>query len=75
MRCMHLNRNGGQCTAEAVGGVDFCADHYSVPDAILESEIGQAKSRIPYVYRLAALALLLIFLFNAYQTLQRWLGH
>ncbi len=73
MRCLHLNRSGWQCPAETVEGSDFCADHLSIPDSIPDPDNGKAKGRIPYIYRLAALALLLIFLFNAYQTLRQWL--
>ncbi|MEE8178139.1 MAG: hypothetical protein V3T65_09115 [Acidobacteriota bacterium] len=48
----------------------FCAAHS--PDRKLESpEPGNSR---PAIYRLVALFLLLIFLFNAYQTVLGWLG-
>lgn len=50
-------------------GRDFCEAHRSIPDP----DIAEGKGRIPYIYRLAALVLLLMFLFNAYQTFRQWL--
>lgn len=70
MRCVHLNRQGEQCRDRALEGKDFCAYHYR----ILEGEEPEDTSRFPLIYRMAALALLLIFLFQAYQTLRAWLG-
>ena len=70
MRCMHLDRSGWQCPAEALEGTEFCADH----TRFLDSEASESRSRYPFLYRLAALALLLLFLLNAYQTVLSWLG-
>ena len=67
MRCMHLDRSGRQCPAEAREGTQFCPDHTPFSDPEHES------SGRPLVYRLAALALLLIFLYNYYQTVLGWL--
>ena len=67
---MHLNRSGWQCPAEALEGTEFCADH----TRFLDSEPSESPSRYPHLYRLAALALLLLFLLNAYQTVLSWLG-
>ncbi len=70
MRCVHLNRLGRQCSAEALPEDMFCAAHS--PNRKLESpEPGNSR---PAIYRLVALFLLLIFLFNAYQTVLGWLG-
>ena len=38
------------------------------------SEETEPNSDRPLLYRLAAFVLLLIFLFNAYQTVRAWLG-
>ena len=70
VRCMHLDRRGWQCSAEALEGSAFCAVHRPFIDAV-ETE---PKSGRPLLYRLAAFALLLIFLFNAYQTVRARLG-
>ena len=70
MRCVYLNRRGEQCPAEAVDGNEFCADHRP----FLDAEETEPKNARPLLYRLAALVLLLIFLFNAYQTVRAWLG-
>lgn len=70
MRCMHLDRGGWQCPAEALEGRDFCVDHLPV----LEAAWLEHSRRYPLPYRLAALVLLLIFLLNAYQTVSSWLG-
>ncbi|MBI1955173.1 MAG: hypothetical protein HYS38_02155 [Acidobacteria bacterium] len=67
---MHLDRKGWQCSAEALEGSGFCADHRPLFDA----EETEPKSGRPLLYRLAALILLLIFFFNAYQTVRAWLG-
>lgn len=69
LRCMHLDRSGWQCPAEAREGTEFCADH----TPFLEPEHESRRSR-PLIYRLAALALLLIFLYNYYQIVLGWLG-
>lgn len=70
MRCMHLDRRGWQCSAEALEGSEFCADHRP----FLGAEETEPNSGRPLLYRLAAFVLLLIFLFNAYQTVRAWLG-
>lgn len=59
---MHLDNSGRQCPFEPVEGTDFCADH----TRFLDSENESAR-RTPFVYRLVALTLLLIFLYNYYQ--------
>ena len=71
MRCVHLNRIGEQCRDQALEGKDFCAYHCR----ILEGEEPEEKSPFPLIYRLAALALLLIFLISAYQRVRTWLGY
>ena len=68
MRCMHLDRSGWQCPLVAREGTEFCPDHTPFLDADPESRGGR-----PLVYRLAALALLLIFLYNYYQIVLGWL--
>ncbi len=70
MRCVHLNRLGRQCPAEALPEDMFCAAHS--PDRELESP--EPDERRPGIYRLVALLMLLIFLFNAYQTVLGWMG-
>ena len=70
MRCLYLYQSGSQCPVEAIEASEFCADHYSNPD----SEGAEAANNIPWVYRLTAFLLLLIFLAKAYQTLLRWMG-
>jgi hypothetical protein len=62
VRCMHLDESGGQCPMEAVEGTQLCADH----TRFLDSESEPAR-RTPLLYRLVALTLLLIFLYNYYQ--------
>jgi len=49
---------------------EFCPDH----TRFLDPEWPEPRSRYPFRYRLAALALLLLFLFEAYQTVRSWLG-
>jgi hypothetical protein len=67
MRCMHLYASGSQCPLVAKEGAEFCADHlrFLEPDA-------EPESRLPLTYRLTALALLLIFLYNYYQIVLGW---
>ena len=74
MRCLHLGRSGWQCPAEAIEGSDFCADHYSVPDSVLDPDAVDDRNRRPYIYQLAAFLLLLIFLANYYQTIRQLWG-
>ncbi len=70
MRCIELDRTGRQCPAEALEGTEFCAAHLR----ILEPDALESSPRRPYLYRLAAFLLLLIFLLNGYQALREWLG-
>ena len=70
MRCVHLDRSGWQCPREARERAEFCADH----TRFLDPEWPESRSRYPLRYRLAALALLLLFLFEGYQTVLSWLG-
>lgn len=68
MRCMHLDSSGLQCPLEAVEGAEFCADHTRFVDP--DSGSNQGASLL---YRLTALALLLLFLYNYYQIVLGWL--
>jgi hypothetical protein len=68
LRCMHLHPSGQQCPLVAEEGSEFCADHTQ----FLEPDAG-SDSRLPFTYRLTALALLLIFLYSYYQTVLGWL--
>ena len=70
MRCVHLNRLGRRCSAEALPEDVFCAAHS--PDRELGSP--EPDNSRPAIYRVVAFLLLLIFLFNAYQTVLEWLG-
>ena len=70
MHCIHLDKRGWQCPAEALEGSEFCAGHRPFFDA----EETEPNSSRPLLYRLAAFVLLLIFLFNTYQTVCAWLG-
>ena len=81
MRCVHLNRVGEQCRDQALEGRQLCPFHARIledddPDRRLESMAGRGEStsRFPLIYRLAAVALLLIFLLDAFRTLRSWLG-
>jgi len=76
MRCVHLNRIGEQCRDQALEGRQFCAYHSRIledydPDRTMQTLSGKREgmSRFPLIYRLAALALLLLFLVNACHTL------
>ena len=66
---MHLAQSGRQCPLEALEGTEFCADH----TRFLEAE-NESGSHTPLVYRLTALALLLLFLYNYYQIVLGWLN-
>ena len=68
MRCMHLNDAGWQCPMEAVEGTEFCADHTRFLDPDNEPD----KST-PLLYRVTALVLLVLFLYNYYQIVLGWL--
>ena len=81
MRCVHLNRVGEQCRDQALEGRQLCAYHARILEdddpeerrAAL-SGAGDHSSRFPLIYRLAALALLLIFLLDGFSALRTWLG-
>ena len=70
MRCVHLNRLGRQCSAEAFPEDVFCIRH--LPGQKTGSL--EPTNRLRALYRLVALFLLFIFIFNAYQTVLGWLG-
>ena len=59
---MHLDDSGRQCPMESVDGTTLCADH----TRFLDPE-NEPYRRTPFIYRLVALTLLLIFLYNYYQ--------
>jgi hypothetical protein len=82
VRCVHLNEVGLQCPEQALEGKEFCPYHTRIPEdpdpegsAWVVSDRREGTSRVPVVYRLAALILLLIFALNAYRTLRSWLGY
>ena len=66
---MHLDQSGYQCP-DGGGGreAEFCADH----TRFLDPE-NQSYKPTPLLYRLTALALLLLFLYNYYQIVLGWL--
>ncbi len=71
MRCVRLNRIGEQCPDQALAGKKYCPYHSRIledhdPDHHLDRTAG-SLSRFPTVFRLAAIALLLIFLYAAFQ--------
>lgn len=69
MRCMHLDESGRQCPMEAMEETTFCPDHTKFLDPENDPD-----RRTPFIYRLVALTLLLIFLYNYYQViLSGWL--
>ncbi len=79
VRCVRLNRIGEQCRDQTLEGRRLCSYHSRIledhdPDRRLEALAGSRISRFPVVYRLATIALLLIFLYAAFQTALRWLG-
>jgi hypothetical protein len=59
---MHLDDSGRQCPMEAVEETQLCAAHTRFVD--LDNE---PSRRTPLLYRLVALVLLLLFLYNYYQ--------
>ena len=79
MRCVHLNRAGEQCRDPALEDSQLCPYHARIledhdPDGRLEVIEGSGRtSRFPLIYRLAAIALLLLFLLQGYQTVLSWL--
>ena len=54
---------------ESVEGTQLCADHTRFLDPDNETD-----TRTPLLYRLTALALLLVFLYNYYQIVLGWLA-
>lgn len=80
MRCVHLNRAGRQCGNQALEGGQFCALHSPMLEndnpqnrvSALEDD-ADSGAHFPLVYRLAALALLLLFLLQGYQAIRSWL--
>ena len=50
-------------------GKDFCADHHP----ILRILTPEANPNRPLIYRIAALVLLFIFLYNGYRILMQWM--
>ena len=81
MRCVHLNRVGEQCRDQALDGRQLCPYHARIledddPESRLEalSGRGESRSRFPLIYRLAALALLLLFLLEGFGDVRSWLG-
>ncbi len=82
MRCVHLNRVGEQCRDQALEGSHLCPYHARIlegddPDQRFEALEARRErtSRFPLIYRLAAAALLLLFVLQAYQTILSWLGY
>ncbi|OFV98989.1 MAG: hypothetical protein A3F68_13420 [Acidobacteria bacterium RIFCSPLOWO2_12_FULL_54_10] len=69
MRCLELDSKGRQCPQEALPGKDFCADHHP----ILRILTPEANPNRPLIYRIAALVLLFIFLYNGYRILMQWM--
>jgi hypothetical protein len=65
---MNLDDAGWQCPMEAVEGTEFCADH----TRFLDPE-NEADKSTPLLYRLTALVLLVLFLYNYYQIVLGWL--
>jgi hypothetical protein len=81
VRCVHLNRVGDQCRDQALEGRQLCAFHARIledddPEMRREGVSGRREgiSRFPLIYRLAALALLLLFLLDGFRVLRSWLG-
>ena len=84
MRCAHLNRIGEQCRDQAIATSQLCAYHAGILEG---REMGSSsedahssnlggmgrKSRFPFIYRVAAGLLLLIFLIEIAQSLRGWL--
>jgi hypothetical protein len=69
VRCVRLNRIGEQCPDQALEGKKYCSYHSIIledhdPDGAIDG-----VSRYPMIYRLAAVVLLLIFLYAAFQAL------
>ena len=83
MRCVHLNRVGEQCRDQALEGRQLCAFHARILEDLEDDDLDSRQeaasgrreglSRFPLLYRLAALALLLIFLMDAFGALRSWL--
>jgi hypothetical protein len=82
MRCVHLNRIGEQCRDQALEGGQLCPYHTRIfedEDLDQRFEVVEGRrdrvSRYPLIYRLAAGALLLLFVMQIYQTVVSWLGY
>ena len=80
MRCVHLNRVGDQCLDQALAERQFCAYHARMLEDYDPEETGhvrsdhrESKSRFPVIYRLAALILLLLILFDTFGSIRTWL--
>ena len=76
VRCEHWNRIGEQCPDQALAGRKYCSYHSQIledhdPDRGSDTSSGSRSSHHPLIYRLAAIALLLIFLYAVFQTLLR----
>ena len=69
LRCLELDSKGRQCQQEAMLGKDFCADHHP----ILRFLTPEASPNRPLIYRIAAIGLLFIFLYNGYLILMQWM--
>jgi hypothetical protein len=72
---------GEQCRDQALEGRQLCPYHARIledddPESRLEAITGASEraSRFPLIYRMAALALLLIFLLDGFGALRSWLG-
>ncbi|MBI4460281.1 MAG: hypothetical protein HY648_09525 [Acidobacteria bacterium] len=68
-RCIHIDPQGAQCSARALTGTQFCPDHLPLVEE--EPRLGGG---LPLRYRLAALALLLMILWNIYEAVRASLG-
>ena len=81
MRCVHLNRVGDQCQDQALNGRQLCAFHARMledydPDGNVEAASAsrtESRSRFPMIYRLAALILLILLLFQTFGSIRTWL--
>jgi len=83
---VYLNRVGEQCRDQARLGSQLCAYHASILEGrdLADNRPLQTPaspgarttvpSRFPFIYRLAAALLLLIFIFNGFSMLRSWIG-
>ena len=79
MRCTQINRIGEQCRDQAVAGSELCAFHAGILEGRSSSRLDEdtgahagQHSRFPFIYRLAAGLLLLIFLLEIVQLIKGW---